>query len=80
MFQTYTRSDGVVIEFLSVYDTRQNTAKYALKLVDSFFIDKKEFQNIDVKKADEDLRIKAIHGKQMLMNNSIELGYPSDLI
>ncbi|CAM4851109.1 unnamed protein product, partial [Rotaria magnacalcarata] len=38
-----------------------NTLKYALKLIDELFIDKYEFQSINVKKVDEDPRIKKIY-------------------
>ncbi|CAF4844738.1 unnamed protein product, partial [Rotaria magnacalcarata] len=58
--KSYNRSDGQVIDLLKIYGTKQNTIKYALKLIDVVFIDDQEFQNINVKKADEDERIKAI--------------------
>ncbi|CAM4879652.1 unnamed protein product [Rotaria socialis] len=58
---TYTRSDGTVIELLSVHGTKQNTIKFALNLIDLVFVDKQDFQNINVKQADNDLRIKAIY-------------------
>ena len=52
---------GVVVELLNIPGTRESTTKYALKLIDELFIDKQDFQNINVKKADEDPRIKAIY-------------------
>ncbi|CAF1596689.1 unnamed protein product, partial [Didymodactylos carnosus] len=58
---TYTRSDGVVVQLLKTYGTKENTVKYALKLMDSLFVDKQDLQNVDVKKIDEDPRIKAIY-------------------
>ncbi|CAF3907108.1 unnamed protein product, partial [Rotaria sordida] len=58
---TYTRSDGVVIELLKTYGTRENTVKYALKLIDLLFIDKQDLQNVDSKKIDEDPRVQAIY-------------------
>ncbi|CAF2380045.1 unnamed protein product [Rotaria sp. Silwood2] len=51
---TFVRNDGSVIELLSVPGNKQNTIKYALKLIDILFTDKQDFQNINVKKADED--------------------------
>lgn len=57
----------MVVELLKVFGTKQNTVKYALKLVDLLFVDKHEFQNIDVKKADEDPRIKAIFSKKNIL-------------
>ncbi|CAF2807873.1 unnamed protein product [Rotaria sp. Silwood2] len=59
---TYTRSDGVVIELLKTYGTKENTVKYALKLIDLLFIDKQELRNVDSRKIDEDPRIQAIYG------------------
>ncbi|CAF1259862.1 unnamed protein product [Didymodactylos carnosus] len=53
--------DGVVVQLLKTYGTKENTVKYALKLMDSLFIDKQDLQNVDVKKIDEDPRIKAIY-------------------
>ncbi|CAF1556942.1 unnamed protein product, partial [Rotaria sp. Silwood1] len=58
---TFVRSDGSVVELLSVPGNKQNTTKYALKLIDILFTDKQDFQNINVKKADEDPRIKSIY-------------------
>ncbi|CAF1669065.1 unnamed protein product [Rotaria magnacalcarata] len=57
----YIRSDGTAVEPLSIPGDKQNTIKYALKLIDILFVNKEEFQNIDVKKADEDPRIKHIY-------------------
>jgi hypothetical protein len=47
---------------LKVYGAKENTVKYALKLIDALFIDKQDLQNADSKKIDEDPRIKAIYG------------------
>lgn len=52
-----------MIELLSVQGYKQQPVKYALKLIDMLFIDKQDFQNIDVKKADDDPRIKCIYSK-----------------
>ena len=64
----YQRPDGVVIELLKIHGTKQQSIKYALKLVDAIFIDKQDLQNINVKKADEDPRIEAI---QSMKNTSV---------
>ncbi|CAF1259558.1 unnamed protein product [Rotaria sordida] len=58
---TFVRDDGSVVELLSVPGNRQNSIKYALKLIDVLFTDIQDFQNINVKKADEDPRIKSIY-------------------
>ncbi|CAF1578105.1 unnamed protein product, partial [Didymodactylos carnosus] len=58
----YDETDGVVVQLLKTYGTKENTVKYALKLIDSLFIDKQDSQNVHVKKTDEDPRIKAIYG------------------
>jgi hypothetical protein len=47
---------------LKVYGIKENTLKYALKLIDALFIDKQDLQYADPKKIDEDSRIKAIYG------------------
>jgi hypothetical protein len=62
-----------VIELLKVHGTKQHSIKYALKLIDAIFIDKQDLQNIDVKKADEDPRIKAI---QSTTHPYLSLRYP----
>ncbi|CAF1104250.1 unnamed protein product [Didymodactylos carnosus] len=70
---TYTRSDGLVVELLKVYGTKENTVKYALKLIDALFIDKQDLQNADSKKIDEDPRVKAIYGPiKQKFNFSVE--------
>ncbi len=51
-----------MVELLKVYGTKENTVKYALKLIDALFIDKQDLQNADSKKIDEDPRVKAIYG------------------
>ena len=60
----YERSDGSVMKLLKVYDAKQNTVKYIMKLIDLLFIDKQEFQDIHVKEVDEDPRIKAIYNEK----------------
>ncbi|CAF1524748.1 unnamed protein product, partial [Rotaria sordida] len=60
-YVTFVRGDGSVVELLSVPGNKQNTIKYALKLIDVLFTDIQDFQNINVKKADEDPRIKSIY-------------------
>ncbi|CAM4872796.1 unnamed protein product [Rotaria socialis] len=57
---TFVRNDSSEVELLSVPDNKQNAVKYALKLIDILFTDKQDFQNIDVKTADEEPRIKSI--------------------
>lgn len=57
----YTRSDGSIVDLTMVFGTRQNTVKYALKLIDIIFLNKGELQDIDVRRVDEDPRIKAIY-------------------
>ncbi|CAF1372359.1 unnamed protein product, partial [Didymodactylos carnosus] len=71
--KTYTRSDGLVVELLKVYGIKENTVKYALKLIDALFIDKQDLQNADSKKIDEDPRVKAIYGPiKQKFNFSVE--------
>ncbi len=55
-----------MVELLKVYGTKENTVKYALKLIDALFIDKQDLQNADSKKIDEDPRVKAIYGMQLI--------------
>lgn len=69
----FTRCDGAVINLLRVHGTKENTVKYALKLIDLLFINKQDFQNVNVKKIDEDERIKAIYNAiQQKFNFSIK--------
>ena len=49
---------------MQIPSTNLSTIKYALKLIDSLFIDKRDFQNISVKHVDKDPRIKAIYGRR----------------
>ncbi|CAF1571685.1 unnamed protein product, partial [Rotaria magnacalcarata] len=57
----YTRRDGVIVSLLKIQGTKENTVKCALKSINALFIDKQDLQNVDVKKIDEDPRIKAIY-------------------
>ncbi|CAF3959247.1 unnamed protein product [Rotaria sordida] len=47
--------------------------KYVLKLIDVLFMSKQEFQDVNIKKAAEDLRIMAIHSWQNSRGNLIPL-------
>ncbi|CAF1930026.1 unnamed protein product [Rotaria magnacalcarata] len=60
----YTRRDGVIVSLLKIQGTKENTVKCALKSINALFIDKQDLQNVDVKKIDDDPRIKAIYSTQ----------------
>ncbi|CAF2191109.1 unnamed protein product, partial [Rotaria magnacalcarata] len=73
----YVKSDGSVIDLLSVHGNKQKTIKYALKLIDILFTEKLEFQNINVKNADEEPRIKCIYAavKQKFNHSTDEMSF-----
>ncbi|CAF3414563.1 unnamed protein product [Rotaria socialis] len=75
LVSAYTRRDGVIVSLLKIQGKKQNADKYALKLIKALFIDKQDLQNVDVKKIDEDPRIKAIYGaiKQKFSFSEVEM-------
>ncbi|CAM4890007.1 unnamed protein product [Rotaria socialis] len=62
--RNYTR-EGVIVSLVKIQGTKENTVKYALKSINALFLDKQDLQNVDVKKIDEDARIKAIYEVEM---------------